>query len=250
MGIGTLVGAGRRMIIEFRAAVKGGGGGKTEMSDKDLASVADLHQLPELKVLRETYCSQEMTENVIGFLKQDASDLLLELVQEELIDRDAIYRKAFERLEYYVTETASQKVSIPSTRLGRLDLLNEISRRLRKLVGLPEFELLGQPIIDSIGQPFPALPQLKVKAFLAKGVDQKMVDEVSLILHQRRPDILFELSECLRLVQYSQDIKLAFYKCLRQDISDVEIPEGLTPAHGILLEIKRRLHFLRSKGSE
>ena len=101
--------------------------------------------LPDLKVIREDYCSQKVVDNALGFLEALSPDLIQKLMLEEHWRRQPYSNAAWAVLEYL----SEQHVEIPSTLLGRMDLIAELTRRGRSAEGLPEIEPRGRPLSGS-----------------------------------------------------------------------------------------------------
>src|SRR5262245_21374296 len=95
----------------------------------DTQRTHDLPLLPDLAVIRNTYCSQQVTDSIVGHLHERRADLIADLVKQEkrpLPDgHDDVHGKAYGRVIEYLREHADKGVVSPPTRLGMLDLLYE-----------------------------------------------------------------------------------------------------------------------------
>jgi hypothetical protein len=90
--------------------------------------------LPQLKVLRETYCSQQVLDSAIGWVDAHRPELIENLMPDEHWHQQDYSERAWDILEYLTEE----KVEIPTSLNGRMDLINEITRRGRSACGLPD----------------------------------------------------------------------------------------------------------------
>ena len=121
--------------------------------------------LPRLKVLREDYCSQEVTDLAIGWLETHRPDLIENLMLYEHW-RQQDYREAAWDILEFLTE---QKIPIPTTLIGRMDLVAELTRRGRSAAGLPEIAPSGKPLAARPDEPLPSLADLEdLRAFEAE----------------------------------------------------------------------------------
>lgn len=199
----------------------------------------DLPPLPELPVIRDTYCSQEMTDALVRHLQEERPDLIAELVRVEtkglIID---VHAKACESIIGYLREK-SDKVHVPPTRLGMLDFLYELCRRIRKAYDLPERPLLGKPLAPGPEGPFP--PMINKPVWVSKSgkpsVDQGLADEIIKSAYQKRPDIFYEYAEQMIRQIRGYEINQAlgdFIKDLLPDEHKIFWPEIKSEAHSRL----------------
>jgi hypothetical protein len=149
--------------------------------------------LPDLKVIREDYCSQKVVDNALGFLEALSPDLIQKLMLEEHWRRQPYSNAAWAVLEYL----SEQHVEIPSTLLGRMDLIAELTRRGRSAEGLPEIEPRGRPLAAGPDQPLPPLVPLELSEHTKKSghISQEAVDRLLQAAYARRPDLWFAVAE-------------------------------------------------------
>src|SRR5580704_9407447 len=83
--------------------------------------------LPRLKVLRETYCSQQVVDTAVGLVETHRPELIENLMEDEHWRQQDYSERAWDILEYLTEE----KVGIPTSLIGRMDLINEFTRRGR-----------------------------------------------------------------------------------------------------------------------
>jgi hypothetical protein len=173
--------------------------------------------LPEIKVLREDYCGQEMTDYAIDFVQWRRPDLIEKLMDVEHWRQQDYSEAAWDILEYLTEE----KVDIPTTLVGRLDLIAEFTRRGRMAWGLPEVPPSGHAITSEPGQPPPAL-EITEHTTKFNHVSQEMADHVLHIAYETRPDIWFATAEEQRY-EICLDATCQFQTLLRE-ILDAEYP--------------------------
>jgi len=132
-----------------------------------------LPQPIEFPVIRSAYCDQETTNRVIAYLAAQTPDLIAQLTEEEKQpfpeSRGARFREICYSIGAHIREAESRDVELPETRLALVDLLYELSRRIRKAQGLNEIPMLGKALAPSPQGPFPQLPV---------GSAQKLVDKL------------------------------------------------------------------------
>lgn len=159
---------------------------KPERAKSPVPPLPPLPPLVELPVYRGIYCSQEMTDKILRHLWEKKPELVRGLVSEEMRPlpdgHDDMHGKACERIIVYLREKASEDIDIPPSRLGMLDLLYELSRRLRKGLGLAEVPVFGKPLASGPEGPFPVLIeqpiQLPKNKKLEIQITQELADEV------------------------------------------------------------------------
>jgi len=149
--------------------------------------------LPELRVLREDYCSQQVADNAITFLQNRSPDLVDDLMLVEHWRRQPYSNAAWAILEYF----AEQHVDIPATLLGRMDLIAELTRRGRSANDLPEIEPRGRPLAAGSDQPLPPLVQMELSGHTKefRHVTQEAADRILQTAYERRPDLWFAVAE-------------------------------------------------------
>ena len=160
-----------------------------------------LPELPELPVLRETFCTQEIMDEATSFLEENNPGLLLELRAEECSRRtQAFMNVAYEILEYLEEAGAD----LPETPLGQVDLIFELSRRIRAACNLPGIAPRGRPLAEGPGKPLPPLARTDIDAASKRaGITQDMADRVLQAAYEKRPDIWYGVSE-----EYRREIRL------------------------------------------
>ncbi len=170
-----------------------------------LSAWGHLDFVPEyvsLAVLREDYCDQETVDAALQLLWKEKPAFLQVQGHLEYKGIDQPYLMELAQIVDFFKQEAKDKVSIPQTRLGMLDLIFELSRRLRKSLGLEDRKIMGKPLAESIESPMPSLPVLPIKTLEGRndyfGVTQEVVDDIIASVEKQYPYILFELVEVLR----------------------------------------------------
>lgn len=168
------------------------------------ADFKELPPMPELPVIRDTYCSQDMADKAISYLWEKKSDLLLKMMNAE--------KREFIQYDYtryipdylgqvirFLRKEASQDIALPETDLGMMDLSFELSRRLRKARGLPEYKIPGRPLAAGPEGPFPPeLPHLPILDKVPLNLNQEQIDSIIDRAYKQRPDLFWELVEYMR----------------------------------------------------
>jgi hypothetical protein len=162
--------------------------------EKSRENPVALRALPVLKVLRDTWCSQQTADAAIDYLQAHYPALLQELLVEEEGSRSAAYLNA----AYGILDTLSEdNVELPAAPLGKMDLMCELSRRLRKAYGFFDVPPRGRPLAAGPDQPLPKLPGLPVSEGSARRgkVTQEMADRVLQSCYDKHPALWFALAE-------------------------------------------------------
>jgi hypothetical protein len=149
--------------------------------------------LPQLKVLREDYCSQHVVDTAIGWVESHRPELIENLMLQEHWRQQDYSEAAWDILEC-LTEA---EVPIPLSLIGRMDLIAELTRRGRSAAGLPEIAPSGKPLAAGPDQPLPSLADLEIcdhtKQFNHRTQD--VADRVLKIAYEKRPDLWLAVAE-------------------------------------------------------
>lgn len=195
-----------------------------------------MEPLPKLSVIRGAYCSQEMTDRLIKYLQDNRPDLVEELAQQEkrlLPDgRDDLHGKKYGDVIAYLRERVDSSVQVPPTHIGMLDLLYELSRRIRSALNLQEVPILGRPLASSPEGPFPPLTQKSVEIVKNKEhqLSQSLVDNAIQSAYERAPEIFYDFSEQMRRMMRSYEISQSFQRLIKDSL-----PEGQTDPWNITM---------------
>jgi hypothetical protein len=154
-----------------------------------------LRPLPELPVLRDSYCSKETVDRVVRWIHDHHPEWLIEVLAEEVGSRAGHYI-AVRNLLGHLKREAGREIEGLTPYLGEIDLLYEISRRLRSAYGLSDILPRGKPLAPSPNGPFPPMLVLKVSDHNERhGATQEMVDTVLADFYDQRPDLWFAAGE-------------------------------------------------------
>jgi hypothetical protein len=207
---------------------------------------APLPLLPDLKVIRDTYCSQAMTDKLIRFLQERRPDLLFRLLDEERMLRSVTFDKAARKVVTYLKDEARKDIDIPESFLGILDLMFELSRRLRQAANLPEITILGGPLSAGPDGPFPPLPTVKINESSGHGLSQDLADRLLQASYTHQPRVWFEMAEEIRRTMHLAEARATFDDFLKEAVAR-EVPSA-TPrdvsrlVHELTIEADRILH--------
>lgn len=178
-----------------------------------------LPTLIELPVYRDTYLSQERTDELCRLLWSERPDLIVALVSVEKIgaqDRTKFAKTNTLVSEFLRDEEKAGRVE-PISLTGMVDLLYEINRRVRKILGLNDIPVYGKPIAPGPEGPFPLLihkPILNINGKPHEGMTQEIADRLAQkiydIMVREHPEALYAYIEmwrrCLRSGEPSWEI--------------------------------------------
>ncbi|GLS99244.1 hypothetical protein GCM10007897_06230 [Sphingobium jiangsuense] len=168
----------------------------TQQTKDQTKSVPPLLELP---VYQEKYCSQAVTDNALSYLWANRPDLVAAQAEVESRNFDNVYIMELAAIVEFFRDEASKHIEIPTTRLGMLDLLFEMSRRLRLALGIPAWEVRGRPLAESENGPMPDLPSYPIETGKGEmGLTQEMADRIIEAAYRAAPHLFFERVECLR----------------------------------------------------
>ena len=176
-------------------------------------------RLPELEVRRGIYCSQQVTDRAIDFLQANNPELIQELLVEEGAQRAWPYFNVAYEVIDYLTEAG---VEVPTTSLGKMDLISELSRRLRKAYGFAEVEPRGKPLAAGPDHPLPPLINLEIdEASIRRGgLTQAITDTLLQMAYDKRPDLWYAVAEEYRFLVLPYAIEE--FRALLKQIAEAE----------------------------
>ncbi len=162
---------------------------------------------PELKVVREKYCSQEMTDKSIAYLFQQAPEQLTDWIEALNNKPYAWGMKHQLAIRNWFLKEAARNKFIPQTRLGRMDLVFELTRRFHEFYKLTEDERLyfwplKKSRVEGPNDPLPPVPPIHMQP-RRPGYDYpitlEMVQKTFDALCSEAPELIYEVSEACRL---------------------------------------------------
>jgi hypothetical protein len=171
---------------------------------------AELPPLIDLPVYRDTYLSQERTDELCRYVWALYPDSVRVIAGE--IARNALERgkipKAMDNLSCYLREDeAAGKIGQISL-TAMVDLMHEIDRRIHKALGHAEIEVVKYPIAPTPYGPFPPLIDLPVHVLPSTGqpfhgVTQEKADRLTHELYEKLkkedPEVIFASVELMRM---------------------------------------------------
>jgi len=208
------------------------------------------HELPpliDLPVYRDTYLSQERTDELCRYVWEHYPDPVRVIAGE--IARNALERgkipKTMDNLSCYLREDeAAGKIgSISLTAM--VDLMHEIDRRIHRALGVPEIEVVKYPIAPTPQGPFPSLidiPVLTLKTGQSRhGVTQEQADRLTRVLYEKlkaeQPEVIFASVELVRMGMISGE---PTWKMFHAAQNVVAAEDGMFSGD-VRLELMRRL---------
>jgi hypothetical protein len=157
--------------------------------------------LPELPVRRETYCGQATVNQVTHYLVQYRPELLDRMLLEDLSGTNTGFSEAaWELLDELQPQAA--ELGVPTTPLGRLDLVCELSRRLRRAYGRKDRRTRGRALSEN-PQRLPPLCAFVAGPDIKKWLTQTQVDDVLTAEYAARPELWYAVAE-----EYRVDLRL------------------------------------------
>lgn len=170
----------------------------------------ELPPLIDLPVYRETYLSQERTDELCRYVWEHYPDSVRVIAGE--IERNALERgkapKMMDNLSCYLREDEAAGKIAPLSLTAMVDLMHEIDRRLHKALGRPEIEVVQYPIAPTPRGPFPPLIDLPVYIIPSlgtprNGVTQQQADKLTHELYEalkaNDPEVIFASVELMRM---------------------------------------------------
>lgn len=203
-----------------------------------------LPPLIDLPVSRSTYCDQDTADRVLAYLWKHEADLVARLAAEERQpfpeSRGGLFRKMCWSIGPVLRAAQNSDASLPPSRLALVDLLYELSRRLRRAQGLTDIPVFGKPLAPGPQGPFPPLTD---RADLDKNTshDQALTSELANRICQevytQDPALMYEACEQERRLVSSHEIEHDFDARLKEAKARAQVPD----VRGFGAELNRRL---------
>jgi hypothetical protein len=168
--------------------------------------IPDLIDLP---VYRDAYLSQERTDALCSRIWEERPDLVERFVQNARrfdfpLDRDAYFTKPNAAVISYLREKEKAGEVEPISITAMVDFMYELDHRIRKIVGKPKIEIIGDPIAQGPDGPF--LPELVTMPIYRdkegkpqKGMTQEIADRLcpQIYAHflENNPEVIFAYRE-------------------------------------------------------
>lgn len=164
---------------------------------------------------------------LIKHLEKERPDLVEMLIQRDKKAFDqGMHGRIFAHIIDYFRNKFDQPALVPPTRLGMLDLLFELWRRVHKSLGKDDLPVFGKPFAVGINGPFPTLINKPI-ALAKKEEDrlsQELVDEVIQSAYRQAPEIFYEFSEQIRRVMYTYEINGAVNDLIKSFLQEKPDP--------------------------
>jgi len=176
-----------------------------------------LPPLPQIAPLHARGCNGEMINAAVQFLEHSRPELLCELAAfEDSEDIIAARRGNHGKICDEILEALADGDFYPETALGRLDLVFEITRRIRAALHLPEIAPLGRSLSPRRAGEYPPLPRIPVPdtQIAAENVPQDAVENMVTQLYAAAPELFFDLAEATRLFVFPSEIRANIEKPL------------------------------------
>ena len=174
---------------------------------------ATLPPLLRLEVERIEFCDQATTDQLLKYLWDNKPQLVLPLVEiESYIDpmtlRHSSSRKPLEKIIEFLRTATDLPTTPPPSRLGMLDLLSELCRRIRVALNVPPASLGCPPLAETIKGPFKPLPAVEFWApnkFTETEIDA--INRVIDLAYKSHPEAFYEYAEQRNRALYSYEIE-------------------------------------------
>ncbi len=211
-----------------------------------------LQPLPSLKVIRETYCNQEMTDTLLDFLQEKRPDLIKRLIETEQAIPENFVEVLEQSADFFKTEASASALAIPATYIGMVDLLFELSRRFESVYGWrwvretpPHFKVRGKPLAESATHPLPRLPDMALsKSSHRHGLTQDRVDKTLRSLYEQHPELWFDLAEEQNHTLLLVRTERLFIPILQDLLKDDPKLTTMQALYAFINEIRRRTRLM------
>jgi len=204
------------------------------MTNQSGSQLPALPPLVDLPVVRSTYCNQDLTNTLLLQIWSQKPEWIQELSKLESepniyeVRTFSDYENIIDDLTDFLRQSCLEGKHL--TRLGLLDLIYELTRRLRKTLKLPQLPILGNPLAPSADGPFPPLEDVPV--WPSNKMTQEIADRILHKAYIQSPEVFFEQAEQMRRSLKTYEIKGEVWQLLRK-IVDIEDSRFL----GILPEL-------------
>ena len=182
-----------------------------------------LPELLHLDVIRNMYCSQEQVDGICDYLWTYKSDIVKEMLEYEKIEdvlfaHSGNYKDVCDNLVDYLREEVPKAINIPDTNIGMLDLLYEISRRIRKSINLEDIAPIGGSlsIRRSDRNFYPNLLDIQIDNPSSK---QEVINKIIEEAFNNNHNLFYDYAEQTRLLMYMSDITSSLQLVIWNSIS-------------------------------
>lgn len=191
--------------------------------------------LIDLPVVRETYCSQTMTDGLLEYLWDSEDQYVAAFADMEANNKRDLYlaRRCY-NVGGHIRELPSGNVSVPDSRLGLIDFIYELSRRLRLWFELDEINVGGTELEFTPDGRLP--PPVELPDEYGDSPWTLPFEEADSICREawnRDPQLIYEISEAMRRQVTTHEIDNALWELLeavnapQRDIRELADVKGL-----------------------
>lgn len=202
-------------------------------------------ELIDLPVHPETRTDQKTVDAVLQYLWKNRPDLVAKLAYWEKVIRDpGMHGRACADIGFYLRQEAIKEIEIPESRLGLLDVIFEVSRRVRKSQGLKEIPILGKPLTSDRNGDYPPLIDQEIqrnkegKPYF--GMSQEMADIVCSLAYRQDSQLMFDFCEQVRRSVSTPEITSGFYTL----VSKIRDDQKFSPQSSFAGELHSRLNTM------
>ena len=212
--------------------------------------------LIDLSVYRETYLSQKRTDELCALIWDDRPDLIVRLVGnvrsfEFPLDRDAYLTKPNAAIIAHLRKKEKTGDIEQISMTGMIDFLYELDRRIRKIEGKSEIEVIGDPIAPSPHGPFPELIIVPIyrnkEGHPSKGMTQELADRLCPRIYEHflenDPEVIFAYCEMNRRHLRSGEPK---WEVLNFMMDFIRLQKEEVNSSYVHIEFGRRLSYMSS----
>jgi hypothetical protein len=208
----------------------------------------ELPPLIDLPVYRDTYLSQERTDELCRLLWAQCPDQIRVIANN--IKHDPIVRGDTPKMMGKLCSLLRKKEAAgevdPISLTAMVDLMHEVDRRIHIALGVPEIKAVNNPIAQTPYGPFPPLMDLPVEVVASTGkprhgVTQEQADRLTRELYETLkasdPEVIFAAVEWMRMGLVSGE---PTWKLLGAAQNIAKTGEGMR-GDNVQIELMRRL---------
>lgn len=200
-----------------------------------------------IPVLREDFISQKDIDEIHTYLWERHPDLILSVAEYEFENYGPNYRERIGIILDFLKTLDPGEIPLPKTNPGRLDVMYELSRRIRHANNMPEWPIHGRPLAEKYDGYIPEPPSLPIqenilyKKFPEQRITQEMTDRILSAVYKENPRLFYDFTEAIRhamIVYWDVDkaLREVFIKC-----ANPEDNMNTNRAYSIMGELALRL---------
>ncbi len=182
-------------------------------SNIDFDEISNPPRLIHLDIWRDTYCNQIKADSICAYLWDYRPNLIAEMAKYEknsniITSHMGDYSKICDTIIEHLKNDAPKELDIPKSNIAFLDLIYEISRRIRhglKLKAIPPIGTSLSPSRDEFSQ----YPQVIFN-----------FNDILLDIYKSNYILFFDYAEQTRLLTYISEIEIALKSSIWNLLSD------------------------------